>query len=182
MDENSIGKFYLSHTSHVNLIIITSRYTPQQETQMFPLPGVHIIKRTEDICSRRFCSISLGKLNPKSSGTYKCEISGDAPMFNVVFESRNMTVYGKLCSFSFDQLLKFANTYFFATVLPNREPTISKLEQQYDFGDYILANCTSDMSYPASSLAWYINDKKVSKPCLSLSRRMLIYSQLSQEY
>lgn len=60
----------------------------------FPVPGVLVVEQPDDVCSRRFCSISLGKLSSRSSGTYKCEISGDAPTFNVVFESRNMTVYG----------------------------------------------------------------------------------------
>lgn len=61
----------------------------------FSVPGVNIVERPDDICNRRFCSISLGYLNSSSSGLYRCEVSGDAPTFNVDYESRNMTVYGK---------------------------------------------------------------------------------------
>lgn len=116
------------------------RFTPHQAAQHFSLPGIQIVENSEDVCSRRFCSISLTNLNSRSSGIYKCEISGDAPTFNVVFESRNMTV----------------------AVLPQHAPYIKIRDHQYDFGDLIYANCTSDVSYPPAYLTWYINDKQVS--------------------
>lgn len=71
------------------------RYSPAMPLMKFNVPGVNIVDRPDDICNRRFCSISLGYLNSSSSGLYRCEISGDAPTFNVDYESRNMTVYGE---------------------------------------------------------------------------------------
>lgn len=46
--------------------------------------------------------------------------------------------------------------------LPRHDPIISGLGYRYEIGDFVVANCTSDISYPPPILAWYINDIKVS--------------------
>lgn len=76
-------------------IIHIYRYSPTESKRTFPVLGVTIVHQPHDECNRRHCSISLGQLNSYSTGVYKCEVSGDAPAFPVVYDSRNMTVYGK---------------------------------------------------------------------------------------
>lgn len=39
---------------------------------------------------------------------------------------------------------------------------ISGLGYRYEIGDFVVANCTSDISFPPAVLNWYINDMKVS--------------------
>lgn len=46
-------------------------------------------------CDKRRCEITLQKLSAKSSGAYRCEISGDAPEFKLASRTANMTVGGK---------------------------------------------------------------------------------------
>lgn len=47
-------------------------------------------------------------------------------------------------------------------VLPASDPIITGLAQSYEDGEYLDINCTSDLSYPAPELTWFINDKEVS--------------------
>lgn len=82
------------------------RYSPTESKRTFPVLGVTIVHQPHDECNRRHCSISLGQLNWYSTGVYKCEVSGDAPAFPVVYDSRNMTVYGRfLWSYAIDKQL-----------------------------------------------------------------------------
>lgn len=48
------------------------------------------------------------------------------------------------------------------TVLPHHDPIITGLSNSYEDGQYLDINCTSDLSYPAPELVWFINDKEVS--------------------
>uniref|UniRef100_A0A336MLS9 CSON003441 protein n=1 Tax=Culicoides sonorensis TaxID=179676 RepID=A0A336MLS9_CULSO len=116
------------------------RYSPTESKRTFPVMGVTIVHQPHDECNRRHCSISLSQLNSYSTGVYKCEVSGDAPAFPVVYDSRNMTVYA----------------------LPLSDPVVTGLGQRYEIGDFVFANCTSDISYPAAHLSWYINDVKAT--------------------
>lgn len=51
-----------------------------------------------------------------------------------------------------------------SAVLPNHDPIITGLSSTgYEDGDYLDINCTSDLSYPAPDLVWFINDKEVSR-------------------
>ncbi|XP_052122551.1 E3 ubiquitin-protein ligase TRIM33-like [Frankliniella occidentalis] len=46
--------------------------------------------------------------------------------------------------------------------LPQKGPEITGLERpEYQMGDTLSVNCTSDRSYPAAKLRWYINDRPV---------------------
>lgn len=47
------------------------------------------------------------------------------------------------------------------TALPRHDPIITGINQRYEDGDFLLGNCTSDMSSPPAMLSWYINDEKV---------------------
>ncbi|ENN81853.1 hypothetical protein D910_12272, partial [Dendroctonus ponderosae] len=48
--------------------------------------------------------------------------------------------------------------------LPDEDPVISGVEEQYQIGDEINLNCTSGRSRPASILHWYINEQQIQKP------------------
>lgn len=69
---------------------------------VFQAGGVHLTKEPYDPydCGRTKCRITLDNLSVSSTGTYKCEVSGDAPTFPIVFEASNMTVIGKGLIFS----------------------------------------------------------------------------------
>lgn len=56
--------------------------------------GVQISERHSIVCDERACRLYLQSLSAQSSGTYKCEIAGEAPTFKVLQNSANMTVLG----------------------------------------------------------------------------------------
>ena len=58
---------------------------------------------------------------------------------------------------------------FFCSViaaLPQQNPKIEGVEKNYYEGDFIFGNCTSDYSYPAPLLAWYINNHRANSTLL----------------
>lgn len=61
----------------------------------FPVDGVHLKADQSYVCNKKICSVVLDNLKRKSTGSYRCEISGDAPAFHVVHETANMTVAGR---------------------------------------------------------------------------------------
>lgn len=62
---------------------------------IFPVNGVHLNPDQTFVCNDTNCTVVLDQLERKSTGSYRCEISGDAPEFHVVHETANMTVAGK---------------------------------------------------------------------------------------
>lgn len=46
---------------------------------------------------------------------------------------------------------------------PIKGPVITKNKDKYKINDTLLANCTSSLSYPSSSLTFLLNDEPVSK-------------------
>ncbi|CAH1188799.1 unnamed protein product [Phyllotreta striolata] len=73
------------------------RYMPrgQQETRLFPVPGVKLDTRSVD-CNKNRCKIGLTDLKKMhSGGAYRCEISSEAPAFRLASETHNVTVAGK---------------------------------------------------------------------------------------
>ncbi|XP_055381247.1 uncharacterized protein LOC129611868 [Condylostylus longicornis] len=116
------------------------RYSPMTHPIFltFPVDGVTTSK--EGIfCNELTCSINLSQLKRKSSGTYRCEVSGDAPEFKLATKASNMTV----------------------AALPQHDPLISGVSIQYEVDQYVIANCTSDYSSPPATLSWYINNERV---------------------
>ncbi|XP_058443088.1 uncharacterized protein LOC131425313 [Malaya genurostris] len=115
------------------------RYAPMlnPKTKTFPVEGVVIAH--ENLCNQYLCQIRLTSLERRSSGDYRCEISGDAPKFALANGSRNMTV----------------------EVLPQHDPIISGLAATYYPGETIEANCTSDMSSLGTRLYFFVNEKAV---------------------
>ena len=66
----------------------------QPDTMSFPIDGVYLADDRQNICNRYMCTIRLKNLNIKTSGSYSCEISGDAPEFKLIHDISNMTVAG----------------------------------------------------------------------------------------
>lgn len=62
----------------------------------FPVVGVTLPKDQPFDCSKTTCSVILDQLEPRTSGSYRCEISGDAPEFKLISETGNMTIAGKI--------------------------------------------------------------------------------------
>lgn len=73
------------------------RFSPMMfpSVQTFPVEGVHLNPDTSHKCNKEICSVVLDNLNRRSTGSYRCEISGDAPEFHIVHETANMTVAGE---------------------------------------------------------------------------------------
>lgn len=71
------------------------RYSPltPPTTNWFPVKGVTIADGSSH-CNQFICNVELEKLNIHSSGQYRCEVSGDAPEFELIDKAANMTVGG----------------------------------------------------------------------------------------
>lgn len=66
-------------------------------------------------CDSTQCSVKLEQLQPQTSGVYRCEISGDAPHFNLVSGTSNMSVAGK---FYFFYTIHYTYTHYFLSLFP----------------------------------------------------------------
>uniref|UniRef100_A0A1I8NTG1 Ig-like domain-containing protein n=1 Tax=Stomoxys calcitrans TaxID=35570 RepID=A0A1I8NTG1_STOCA len=69
------------------------RYSPltPPTRNWFPVKGVSIAAGSSH-CNQFICEVELEKLNAHSSGSYRCEVSGDAPEFKLIDKTANMTV------------------------------------------------------------------------------------------
>lgn len=109
------------------------RYVPNDwpPGQFLPLPGVKV-----DLSKSGKRSVYLRSVDLNSTGTYRCEVSAEAPSFQSVEAERDMNVM----------------------VLPTEGPRISGGQPKYNVGDTVAINCTSAKSKPAATLRWFIND------------------------
>ncbi|CAL1280667.1 unnamed protein product [Larinioides sclopetarius] len=112
------------------------RYVPNDwpPGQFLPLPGVRV-----DLSKSGQRSVYLRSVDLNSTGTYRCEVSAEAPSFQSVSAERDMKVM----------------------VLPTEGPKIMGGQIQYNVGDTVAVNCTSAKSKPAATLRWFINDNPV---------------------
>ncbi|KAG8199239.1 hypothetical protein JTE90_003666 [Oedothorax gibbosus] len=112
------------------------RYVPNDwpPGQFLPLPGVRV-----DLSKSGQRSVYLRNVDLNSTGTYRCEVSAEAPSFQSVEAERDMNVM----------------------VLPTEGPRISGGQTKYNVGDTVAINCTSAKSKPAATLRWYINDNEL---------------------
>ncbi|XP_054706721.1 carcinoembryonic antigen-related cell adhesion molecule 8-like [Uloborus diversus] len=113
------------------------RYEPKDDNQSvyFPQPGIDI-----DLSKSGSNVVYLRNVALDSAGTYKCQVSTDAPTYSCVQAVKEMNVI----------------------ILPLDGPTISGGAKSYEFGDNVNLNCTSAKSKPAAKLSWIVNDKPVS--------------------
>ncbi|KAG8240319.1 hypothetical protein J437_LFUL000794 [Ladona fulva] len=84
-------------------------------------------------------SVTLRDLTFESSGSYKCEVSTEAPDFKTVLKNKFMSIWAP----------------------PRSDPDVEGLRPSYYIGDLVSGNCTSASSYPPASLAWYLNGQQV---------------------
>ncbi|XKL67691.1 hypothetical protein PGB90_003182 [Kerria lacca] len=90
-------------------------------------------------------NVVLKSVNLKTTGLYRCEVSAEAPSFSSAQKEGYLQVI----------------------VLPLRGPQITGEKKQYENGDELNLNCTSDKSHPVSTLKWYINENQA--PTIFLS-------------
>lgn len=112
------------------------RYIPSDQTpgQMYPLKGIYL-----DSKFPHGPSIYMHKTDLTSEGTYRCEVSAEAPYFQTVMDEKELRVY----------------------VLPDRGPTIIGARSRYSIGDTLNVTCMSGPSKPPSFLEWRVNDEEV---------------------
>lgn len=60
----------------------------------FPVAGIQVLEG-KYFCNESTCRVELSLLGAKSTGNFKCEVSGDAPHFKLAAKEDNMTVAGK---------------------------------------------------------------------------------------
>ncbi|XP_023288624.1 uncharacterized protein LOC105702643, partial [Orussus abietinus] len=129
----------------------------------FPVDGVIVDTKRSD--SRQVTllgqsSAPEGKIN--LAGSYGCEVSSEGPSFLTTYKEANMSV----------------------GVLPKRAPVLEGLRPNYQVGEYLAAECTSAPSHPPAKLAFFLNDKEVSKaqikvlPTLGLEDKIVASSRL----
>lgn len=111
------------------------RYVPNDrpKLQIFPQDGIRV-ERSKS--SRQH--VFLSNLELEASGTYRCEVSGEAPSFRTKHEEKTMVVV--------------------------QEPyhnEIVGVKPRYFTGDLVNVTCYSRGSSPPSSLHWKVNDEPV---------------------
>lgn len=74
------------------------RYAPEMVPRYmnFTVDGIKLADQKFN-CDDTQCSVKLEQLRPQTSGVYKCEVSSDAPHFNLISGMSNMSVAGKFC-------------------------------------------------------------------------------------
>ncbi|XP_069158713.1 cell adhesion molecule 1 [Procambarus clarkii] len=85
--------------------------------------------------------VVLRDLELGATGTYRCEVITEAPLFHTKFGEGNMTVID----------------------LPESAPVLDGAKTSYQLGERVAVNCTSLYSKPAATLEWYINDRNVTQ-------------------
>jgi len=102
-------------------------------TAVFSQPGLVVDERVSTETR-----IVLKTVQLRSEGSYLCEVSGEAPLFQTAKNQNYLSVVD----------------------LPDGTPVISGTQPRYKTGDIISANCTSYNSIPAAKLNWYINGEE----------------------
>ncbi|XP_030757552.1 uncharacterized protein LOC115883339 [Sitophilus oryzae] len=141
-----------SHCSHSITVLIIAvqwykddqefyRYSPTgRQIVQFPLSGINV-DSDDTSCDAQICNLVLTKLRrPESSGAYRCEISSEAPTFNLVSKTHNVTI----------------------VAIPEKPPVLRGVNKFYALGDTLEATCSSDFGDPEPNLTIYLNKMPVS--------------------
>jgi len=108
-------------------------------TAVFSQPGL-VVDEVHSTETR----IVLKRVQLSSEGSYLCEVSGEAPLFQTAKNENYLSVVD----------------------LPDQGPLISGTLPRYKKGDVISANCSSISSVPAAKLNWYINGEEATASML----------------
>ena len=94
-------------------------------------------------------------MNFRSSGIYRCEITSSK--YEITEKYQQMTVIGTQPH----TLYRIHHQYL--SELPHKAPTISTdlNIKEYEVGDLLELNCSSEPSHPASHLSWEVNKQQV---------------------
>ncbi|XP_045768512.1 uncharacterized protein LOC123869571 [Maniola jurtina] len=108
------------------------RHVPRdvEPRRKFLLPGVDV-----ENSSPNGSNVTLYPAVLETGGRYRCEVSGERPLFPTVSDHADMTI----------------------VALPATGPIITGSRLRYQIGDRVQVNCTSGRSRPATRLTWYIN-------------------------
>lgn len=118
------------------------RYIPTDSpsTAAFRLPGLMVneYRSTET-------NIVLRRVDLMTTGLFRCEVSGEAPLFQTASQEKVLVVVN----------------------LPDSGPIITGSQPRYQIGDTLSVSCTSPNSRPAAKLRWYINGEDADPSLLS---------------
>ncbi|XP_046742475.1 uncharacterized protein LOC124409105 [Diprion similis] len=89
--------------------------------------------------------VTLVNVSRNLTGTYKCEISADAPSFHTLIEEAQMKVVD----------------------VPEADPWIEPEKQRLPAGETLRANCTSGASNPAPTITWTLNGDPLNRTNLA---------------
>lgn len=134
--------------------------TDNPQTVVFSQPGL-VLNELRSTSTR----LVVRNISLVSSGKYRCEVSGEAPLFQTATHSNVLTVIDP----------------------PDMGPVISGTQPLYTIGDTLYANCTSFKSFPTPTIHWYINGQAASHRLLKTfepftSKEGLITSTLGLRY
>jgi len=100
--------------------------------------------------------IVLDDVDFTTTGHYRCEVSGDAPMFQTASNEGILYVVD----------------------LPDDGPEIHGGQPRYNIGDNVNVTCISRNSLPAAKLSWYINGEKADPIYLRSYPNEIIHKSL----
>ncbi|XP_022248835.1 uncharacterized protein LOC106465265 [Limulus polyphemus] len=111
------------------------RYLPSDDppAQKYDLLGVYV-----DLSKSHLGNVYLTSSDLNTEGTYRCEVSAEAPSFQTERAERELQVY----------------------VLPKGGPRIIGTKFQYQIGDEVNITCHAAPSKPAAILKWHINEEE----------------------
>ncbi|ENN75897.1 hypothetical protein D910_11421, partial [Dendroctonus ponderosae] len=115
------------------------RFTPKdkESVKIFPVEGIHV-KSKESQPTK----IVLENVPREISGPFSCEVTAEMPSFYTLMQTAELQV----------------------VEVPRTAPYITGIKKRYSLEDEIFrANCTSEHSYPAANITWYINGHQSKK-------------------
>ena len=99
--------------------------------------------------------IVLKSVKLTSEGSYLCEVSGEAPLFQTAKNQNFLKVVGNE-DWHAGVIITLHDDHIVAD-LPDQGPVISGSLPRYKVGDVISANCSSLHSIPAARLNWSVS-------------------------
>ena len=91
-----------------------------------------------------------------TSGLFGCEVSADYPEYDTDIRRRHLHVFGETDHSS------FILPTVFISVSPSARPSVTGIQPHYKPGDTINITCSSQHSFPAANLSWFVNGNKVN--------------------
>ena len=101
-------------------------------------------------------SVTLTDVSGLTTGRFRCEVSGEAPMFATDTKYADLSV----------------------VTAPASGPLITGARPSYHVRDPVSVTCTLQGSRPAANLTWYINNQQVSALCLLSFHDIIAWNQI----